>query len=88
MEERNGVITGYTIQVVGLNAPRDILVQRNDTTSVEVTGLRPFTSYTFSVRAMTKAGTGPAATIPSTTPEGGKTCILINVVLAVVCWSK
>ena len=75
MEERNGVITGYTVQVVGPDASQNILIQGSDTTSVEVTGLRTFTSYAFNVSAITKAGTGPEATFSSTTPEGGKTLI-------------
>ena len=72
LEKRNGVITGYTIQVMGPDSSRDIPVQDAETTTVEVPGLRPFTSYTFHVSAMTKAGSGPVATISSTTPEGGE----------------
>ena len=73
VEKQNGVITGYTVQVEGPDSLREVSVPNTSTTSVEVPGLRPFTSYTFSVSAMTKAGIGPAATISSTTPEGGKT---------------
>ena len=69
----NGVITGYTIQVEGPDSSREISIQNASTTSVEVPNLRPFTSYTFHVSAMTKAGTGPVAIILSTTPEGGET---------------
>ena len=69
LEKRNGVISGYTIQVVGPDSSREIPVQDAETTTVK---LRPFTSYTFHVSAMTKAGTGPVATISSTTPEGGE----------------
>ena len=72
VEKRNGVITGYTIQVEGPDFSREISVQDGNMSSVEVPGLRPFTSYTFHVSAMTKAGTGPVATVSSTTPEGGE----------------
>ena len=58
------------MKVVGSDSPGEIPVQGAGTTSVEIPGLRPFTSYTFNVSAMTKAGTGPAATISSKTPEG------------------
>ena len=75
MEKQNGIITGYTVQVEGPDSSREVSVPNTSTTSVEVPGLMPFTSYTFSVSAMTKAGTGPAATISSTTPEGGKKSI-------------
>jgi phosphodiesterase/alkaline phosphatase D-like protein len=41
--------------------------------TAEVSGLRPGTSYYFSVSAMTVAGTGPPTRSFSTTPAGGKT---------------
>ena len=72
-EKQNGVMTGYKIQVVGPDSSREISVQGVNTTSFEVSGLRPFTLYNFNVSAMTKAGTGPAATTSSKTPEGGET---------------
>ena len=72
MEKRNGVITGYTIQVVGPDSSREIPVQDAETTTIEVPGLKPFTSYTFHVNAMTKAGTGPVAIISSRTLKGGE----------------
>ena len=72
-EKQNGIITGYIVKVMG---PDDfvleISVDGSDTTSAKVFNLRPFTSYKFNVSAITKAGTGPAATISSTTPEGSK----------------
>ena len=43
-----------------------------DATSVEIPNLTPFTSYNFNISAKTKAGSGPAATILSRTPEAGK----------------
>ena len=72
VKKQNGLVTGYTVKVVGPDFPGEISVQGAGTTSVEIPGLRPFTSYTFNVSAMTKAGTGPAATISSKTPEGGE----------------
>ena len=61
---------------MGPDSSREISVQDANITSVEIPDLKPFTSYTFKVSAMTKAGTGPAVTIISTTPEGGNTSIL------------
>lgn len=73
-DQHNGIITGYTVKVVGPDSatPRLIPVPDASATSVVVSGLRPFTAYTFSVSAMTAAGTGPAADITSTTPQGGQ----------------
>jgi hypothetical protein len=41
-------------------------------TSYEVSNLRPYTTYTFGVSAMTEAGTGPPIIVSSTTIPGGK----------------
>jgi hypothetical protein len=41
-------------------------------TSYEVSDLRLYTTYTFSISAMTEAGTGPAISIVTTTPQGGE----------------
>ena len=68
-DQQNGIITGYTVQVTGPNFIREISI--TDATT-EVSGLRPNTSYNFSVSAMTVAGTGPPTKSFFTTPEGGK----------------
>ena len=72
--KRNGVITGYTVQVMGTDSTiqQKIEMEKTDTTSVEISNLTPFTSYNFSISAKTKAGFGPAATISSRTPEDGE----------------
>ena len=70
VEKQNGIIT-YSAEVVGPGSSRDVFVLDADTTNIKIPGLRPFTSYTFNVCAVTKAGTGPAATVSSKTPEGG-----------------
>ena len=54
------------------SATREISITDATATSTEVSGLRPRTSYYFSVSARTMAGTGPAASSLSTTPQGGK----------------
>ena len=75
LDEQNGVIIGYIVQVVGPDSTREISALGADVTSVEVSGLKSFTSYTFNISAMTKAGTGPVATISSTTPREGELAI-------------
>ena len=47
------------------------------TTSFEVSDLRPYTTYTFSVCAITKAGSGLAIGVSSTTPQGGEAGLII-----------
>ena len=65
-------ITGYIVQVEGPDSIREVPVMDGNATSYEVSGLRPYTTYTFSVSAMTEAGTGPPIIASSTTPQGGK----------------
>jgi hypothetical protein len=63
------------VQVVGPYSidKRKIPVMDGNTTSYEVSDLRPNIAYTFSVSAMTEAGAGPPIIISSTTPQqGGK----------------
>ena len=66
-EKRNGVITGYKVQIEGPDLQREIQAEE---VSVELSSLKPSTSYTFKISAMTKAGTGPAASVTSKTPDG------------------
>ncbi len=58
VSERNGVITSYIIQY-GEGTNRNILIntQSNDTTHL-ITGLKPFTQYTFTVAGVNSVGTG------------------------------
>ena len=90
-DKQNGVITGYIIQVIGddcTSGQQEISVDK-DATSAEISNLNPFTKYTFSVSAKTKAGSGPAATIASRTPEACKTWLCFLLVyhdhLAMIC---
>ena len=77
VKNQNSIIR-YSVEVLGPGSSRDTFILYADTTDIKIPGLRPFTSYTFIVSAITKAGTGPAATISSTTPEGGNTPVLDN----------
>jgi hypothetical protein len=71
-DKQNDTITGYIVQVEGPDFTREIPVMDGNATSYEVSDLRPYTAYTFSVSAITEAGTGPRICISSTTPQGGK----------------
>ena len=58
--DRNGVITGYTVDV-SLNGMVVATVNVNDGSAREATvsGLNPTTEYTVTVAAVNSAGTGP-----------------------------
>ena len=60
------------MQVKGPHTTRDIPVKDANATSYEVSDLRPYSKYTFSVSAMTEVGTGPAKSVSSITPQGGE----------------
>ena len=71
-EKQNGVITGYTVHIVGPDHDSKQEISA-DGTSVEISELSPFMKYTFNISAKTKAGFGPTASKQFKTPEGGKT---------------
>ena len=71
-DKQNDTITGYTVQVEGPDSTQEIPVMDGNATSYEVSKLRPYTTYTFSVSAITEAGAGPPIIVSSTTPQGGK----------------
>ena len=71
-DKQNDTITGYTVHVRGPGSIQKIPVMDGNATSYEVSYLRPYTTYTFSVSAITEAGAGPPIIVSSTTPQGGK----------------
>ena len=71
-DKLNETITGYRVQVEGPDSTREFPVMDESATSYEVSGLRPYITYTFSVSVMTEAGAGPPISISSTTPQEGK----------------
>ncbi len=74
VSERNGVITSYIIQY-GEGTNRNILIntQSNATTHL-ITGLKPFTQYTFTVAGVNSVNTGPFSSASSsiTTSQDSK----------------
>ena len=74
-DQQNGIIIGYTVQVAGPDFTREISIIDATATFTEVSGLRPSTSYYFSVCAMTVAGSGPPARSLSITPRESKICL-------------
>ena len=78
-DEEKTIITGYTVLVEGAESTQQVSVQDANASSIEVSGLKPFTAYTYRISARSSLGTGPVATISSTTPEGGETqCIHVH----------
>ena len=71
-DKQNDTITGYTVHIKGPDSTQEIPVMDGNATSYEVSDLRPYTTYTFGVSAMTEAGAGPPISISSTAPQGGK----------------
>ena len=74
-EDRNGIITGYHIRVLGLNTPDNIALPPVNATMLLVEDLHPFYAYRFSVAAETVA-IGPYSTaVTQKLPEGSKSAI-------------
>ena len=71
MPERNGIITGYTINITKL-AGEDSVQTSTPFNNITLDGLRPFTTYLFIVAAQTSMGVGPFSTfVLVTTLEDG-----------------
>ena len=71
-DQENGKITSYSIQVGGPDTTISIPTTGGYVTSKEVSDLRPSTEYTFSVSAVTVAGSGPAISVSFITPQEGE----------------
>ena len=71
-DQQNGIITGYRIQVEGPDSTRDIPTAYQSTACMEVSDLRPSTEYSFSVSALTVAGSGPAINVSFIMPQEGE----------------
>ena len=71
-EERNGIITGYNVRVLGLNTEDNYVLPLVNNTWLVVGDLHPFYAYRFSVAAQT-VSLGPFSTaVTQKLPEGSK----------------
>ena len=69
-EERNGIITGYIINITVVDCGEGMQLQSQ---SINVTvDVYPYTSYTFIIAATTSVGKGPYSTVITvrTPPDG------------------
>ena len=71
-DQRNGIITGYSIQIEGPDTKTNILTTGGYAIFKEVCDLRPSTEYSFSVSAKTVVGSGPAISVSFVTPQEGE----------------
>ena len=74
--ERNGVITGYTVEYHELGGTRISGGEVVDQTFT-LGGLTPHTNYTFSVAGVNSNGTGPFTDVTLLTEEDSK-CVYIE----------
>ena len=77
-DKQNDTIIGYTVQVKGPDSTQEIPVMDGNATFFEVSDLKPYTIYIFSVSAITTIGTGVAKSISTTTPQGGEILKLLR----------
>ena len=70
----NGVITGYSYSCIETGTMNVIRSGNTapDNTSVDITGLTPFTNYACSVSASTAPGVGQSVSTTGITGEEGK----------------
>ncbi len=81
ISERNGVITSYIIIQYGEGTNRNITINtRSNATTHLITGLKPFTQYTFMVAGVNRVNTGPFSNASEVfiTAEDSKYKILKN----------
>ena len=77
--DRNGIITHYIVKYSSLNSESSINTTDN-ATQILVTGLRKYTNYSFTLRAVNEIGVGPPSVedATNTTSEDGKCVATLN----------
>ena len=70
-EDRNGVITGYIVDINSLDS-EEMLQLMSTSNSITVSSLSPFTVYICTIAATTSVGSGPSseAVVVQTLEEG------------------
>lgn len=93
-EHHNGEIIGYNITVTAINT-RETFTVFSVTNATTISSLVPFTSYSYSVAAVTVAGVGPYSSVSTVlTGEAGMyipvhlSCLLQLVVCSVLLLSQ
>ena len=72
VEDHNGAITGYVIQVTNASTGQTFTVTSEEN-STDIGSLRPYTAHTCVVAAQTSAGIGPySTTVMIQTDEAGE----------------
>ena len=70
-EERNGIITGYVIAISRRGTDSQYMITSTNN-SISLSMLKPYTTYTATVAAMTSVALGPPSTqLSFTTAEDG-----------------
>ena len=83
-DQRNGIITGYMIQVERPDTTRNIPTTGGYTTLKEVSDLKPSTEYNFNVSAVTIAGSGPAISVSFVMPQEGEASV--HTIASMMAW--
>ena len=70
--DQNGVIIFYSLNIT-LLATGEVLQYTSPTTSITISGLKPFSTYSYIIAASTSVGLGPVSPVFNiTTPEDGE----------------
>ena len=68
--DRNGDITGYSVQYTGDESTQTMSVSGGDVTKATITGLTASTTYSVRMAAVNDAGTGPLSSSQFTVTQG------------------
>ena len=78
IQERNGKIVGYTLEVTRIGTG-SVYQLTSDEASLNITGLAPFTKYSIVIAARTAIGTGPfSVVITVCTEEDGESFLSMS----------
>ena len=73
MEQQNGPLTGYVVELVSESASERTRTNHTNGTTFQWDSLHPYYTYRCRVAARTEAGTGPYTSYVSVTmPEAGR----------------
>lgn len=90
VQAHHGIIIQYTVKVTSIPTDEVVLVQDTTDTSLEVSGLEPYSEYLVGVKAATIVGGGPFGEfIGVSTPEDGELIVaLISAIISITYLSS